>query len=102
MIFVPESVMEIEIEGAKFKIKPLSGEEILEIFGKKGFEKISTIDAETAAELLRQSVMEFEHEGKKYPKDAISKLKMHVYSQLLQKVIELNFEVDKNFPMKKE
>jgi len=97
MIFIPDSVVEYEIDGATFKLRPLSGEEVLKILGKKGFDK--NLDAEVAAELVHASVLEFYYEGKRYSKDLISALKTDVYLALLQKVMSLNMEVDtKNSP----
>ncbi|HRC95164.1 MAG TPA: hypothetical protein PK317_00040 [Coprothermobacter proteolyticus] len=103
MIFVPDSTIEIEIEGAIFNVRLLSGEEMLKLVGKKGLESLKTLDIDTMAEIARQSVVSFAYEDQKYGPEAIKKLSTNVYLELLQKVFSLNFEVNpENFPMMKD
>lgn len=102
MIFITDTPIEIKIKDITFKVRPLSGADVIRILGKNGFEKFATIKGEEANEILEASVIEFTYEGKKYGPEYLKKLRTDIYTELLGEVINLNFGDETNFQKKNE
>lgn len=102
MLFVSNEPVVIEINNIQFRVKPLSGADVIKLLGKKGFTNFSELKGEDAVEIVNASVVDFTVDGKVYGKEYLNKLNMNIYAELLTKVVELNFGVEKNFQKMKD
>jgi hypothetical protein len=82
--------VDIEIENAIFKVKPLTGTQALRILGNGGLEKLQQLDPEVLINFLKACVVSAIIDGVVYDPSVIEMLDMPTLIELTGKVMELN------------
>lgn len=87
MIISPEPI-ELEIDGVKFKIKPLTGLQSMRLLSGGGLEKIQKMDAEQVEKVLRTTVIGATFDGKEYGPEIIEIIDLPTLVTLTNAVID--------------